>query len=292
VARKEQAVRFGRVLAILVTVVALVGIAAYVVLRNGPVKLPSLGAKQCAVTDGATTVALDSEQMANAATIAAVGIRAGLPERAVAVALATALQESKLRNLPGGDRDSVGLFQQRPSQGWGTPDQISDPRYAARHFYAALTRIRGWETMRITEAAQRVQRSAYPEAYDKWAEDAQVLAGAFVGRLFRAVTCPKFSEPSIRGEVAVEALNSALDLDWGDLTNSTSDTVGVVLTTDDEQVAWQYAHWLVAHSAEKSVASVRYDDQEWTAASGKWSQVDRQGAAAGERVVAEVYAPA
>lgn len=283
--------RFGRVLALLVAVVVIAGIAVYVIVRNGPVQLPTLGAEQCTVNDGSSTVALDPDQMANAATIAAVGIREGMPEKALTIAIATSMQESKLRNLPGGDRDSVGLFQQRPSQGWGTPDQISDPRYAAHRFYSALNRVKGWQDMRITEAAQRVQRSAYPEAYDKWAADAEMLAAAFVGRLVRAVTCTKLGAPTLRGLDAATALDSAFSLDWGQLDNSSSDTTGVVLSTADEQVAWQYAHWLVAHAAEKSVASVRYDDQQWTAESGKWSQVDRQGGAAGERVVAEVYAP-
>ena len=109
--------------------------------------------------------------MANAATIAAVGIRRQLPDRAIVVALATALQESKLENLAGGDRDSVGLFQQRPSQGWGTPEQIRDPRYAAEPVLHRAAEGQGWEEMRVTEAAQRVQRSAFPEAYEKWADE-------------------------------------------------------------------------------------------------------------------------
>ena len=117
----------------------------------------------------AAEVRLDAEQMANAATVAAVGIRRGVVPRAIIVALAVALQESKLRNLDHqgsrNDHDSLGLFQQRPSQGWGSEDQIMDPRYAADRFYTALLRVRGWEKMRVTEAAQRVQRSAYPEAY-------------------------------------------------------------------------------------------------------------------------------
>src|SRR5262245_60768023 len=100
----------------------------------------------CVARTGTGVVTLDPAQMANAATIAAVGIRRGMPDRAVVVALATSLQESKLRNLAGGDRDSVGLFQQRPSQGWGSREEIADPRYAAGKFYAALMRVRGWET--------------------------------------------------------------------------------------------------------------------------------------------------
>ena len=105
----------------------------------------------------AGTVTLDTTQIANAATIAAVGIRRAMPDQAIVIALATAMQESKLENLDGGDRDSIGLFQQRPSQGWGTPDNIADPRYSAGMFYQALNRVKGWQTMRVTEAAQRVQ---------------------------------------------------------------------------------------------------------------------------------------
>ena len=97
--------------------------------------------------------ALDLAQAANAATIAAVGKRDGIEDHGVTVALAAALQESKLHNVAAGDRDSVGLFQQRPSQGWGTAEQISDPRYAARRFYSALLKIKGWDALRVTEAA-------------------------------------------------------------------------------------------------------------------------------------------
>ena len=92
-------------------------------------------------------------------------MRRGLPARAASIALATAYQESKLRNLDHGDRDSLGLFQQRPSQGWGTAKQIQDPYYATNAFYDALVKIDGYQTMRITEAAQEVQRSGFPEAY-------------------------------------------------------------------------------------------------------------------------------
>ncbi len=145
----------------------------------------------CEVRTDTGAVRLDADQMANAATIAAVGLTRGLPERAVVVALATALQESELNNLSGGDRDSVGLFQQRPSQGWGTAEQIRDPRYAASAFYDQLVKVRGWEDMRVTEAAQRVQRSAFPEAYQKWADEAQVLAEALVGTAYGAVMCTR-----------------------------------------------------------------------------------------------------
>ena len=98
--------------------------------------------------------------------------------RAVSIALATAFQESKLRNLNHGDRDSLGIFQQRPSQGWGTKAQVRDPYYASNAFYEVLAKIDGFQTMRITEAAQKVQRSGYPEAYEEHAEGARALASA------------------------------------------------------------------------------------------------------------------
>src|SRR5688572_22207758 len=203
--------------------------------------------------------------MANAATIAAVGIRRGIPRRGVVIALATAFQESKLENLPGGDRDSIGLFQQRPSQGWGRPEQIADPRYAATKFYNALLKVRGWETMRVTDAAQRVQRSAYPEAYEKWADDSEVLAAALVGRVTQAVRCTPRGEPTARGSSAAEALTAGLRLDWGNIrTQSHTEAPGLVVTAVSAKSGWQYAHWLVAHSGEKAVKRVRFGTLEWT----------------------------
>jgi hypothetical protein len=102
----------------------------------------------------------DAEQLANATTIGLVGAQRGVPARGWVVAVATALQESNLRNLPGGDRDSVGLFQQRPSQGRGTPQQLQDSVYAATMFYQRLLAIPGWQTMSLTQPAQAVQHSA------------------------------------------------------------------------------------------------------------------------------------
>jgi murein DD-endopeptidase MepM/ murein hydrolase activator NlpD len=123
----------------------------------------------------------NAEQVGNAATITAVGMRLGVPPRGWVIAVATAMQESSLINTLGGDRDSVGLFQQRPSQGWGTPDQLHDPRYAATKFYQKLQAVDGWQAMPLTEAAQRVQRSAYPNAYAKWEPDASRVVAALTG---------------------------------------------------------------------------------------------------------------
>jgi hypothetical protein len=126
----------------------------------------------------ATGIRLTGEQIGNARTIAQVGYERGLPERAVVIALATAMQESRLRNLDYGDRDSLGLFQQRPSQGWGTPEQVQDPVYAAGEFYDHLVQIPDWQTGELTLVADAVQRSAFPFAYGKWSDLAVELTSS------------------------------------------------------------------------------------------------------------------
>ncbi|WP_319461457.1 C40 family peptidase [Micromonospora sp. RTP1Z1] len=140
-----------------------------------------------------------SEQTANAAIIVTVGAQRQVPPRGWVIALATAMQESSLVNLPGGDRDSIGLFQQRPSQGWGTPAQLQGPRDAAGRFYDALLAVDGWQAMPLTDAAQAVQRSAFPGAYARWEDDAialvRILAGGagtgpFAGDLEQAMSNP------------------------------------------------------------------------------------------------------
>ncbi|SDF29954.1 hypothetical protein SAMN05660485_03021 [Blastococcus fimeti] len=127
---------------------------------------------------GTGNVQLSADQAENATTIARVGRERGLPDRAIVIALATAMQESTLRNLDYGDRDSLGLFQQRPSQGWGTPEQVQDPVYAAGIFYDRLVQVPAWDAGRLTDVAQTVQRSAFPEAYQKHEPLAQELTAA------------------------------------------------------------------------------------------------------------------
>jgi len=123
----------------------------------------------------------DGEQVGHAATIVAVGAQQGVPVRGWVIAVATAMQESSLRNLPGGADDSIGLFQQRPSQGWGSPAQLADPTYAATKFYQALLQVPEWQAMALTDAAQAVQKSAYPDAYAKWEPQAALLVSALTG---------------------------------------------------------------------------------------------------------------
>ncbi len=126
---------------------------------------PPSAQPSCSLPGSAVTIS--PEQAGNAALIAGVAWDRGLPDRAVVIALATAQQESGLRNLDHGDRDSLGLFQQRPSQGWGTEAQVTDPLYAAGIFFDRLVGVPGWDTGRLTDVAQSVQRSGFPEAYQK-----------------------------------------------------------------------------------------------------------------------------
>lgn len=126
---------------------------------------------------------LPAEQIPNAQAIVATGISLHVPARGQVIALATALQESRLRNLGSGDRDSVGLFQQRPSQGWGTAEQIRDPVYASTRFYTALLAVNGWQQMTLAQAAQAVQESAYPDAYAPWEPLATALQQAIAATI-------------------------------------------------------------------------------------------------------------
>lgn len=123
---------------------------------------------------------LTAEMTTNAQTIIRIGRSLGVSDYGLVIALAAAMQESSLRNVDHGDRDSVGLFQQRPSQGWGTADQLMDTEYASRVFFTGVTGktlglldIDGWENMSVTEAAQAVQISAYPDAYARWETSAR-----------------------------------------------------------------------------------------------------------------------
>ncbi|MER0445769.1 NlpC/P60 family protein [Streptomyces sp. Edi4] len=121
---------------------------------------------------------LPAEQVPNAQTIVASGISLDVPKKGQIIALATAMQESRLRNLNYGDLDSLGLFQQRPSQGWGTAQQIRDPVYASERFYKALLKVDGWQQMTVTQAAQAVQASGFPDAYAQWEDLSTALQEA------------------------------------------------------------------------------------------------------------------
>jgi hypothetical protein len=253
------------------------------------IKIPAIG-PSCTVRAGGE-VTLDLVQMANAATIAAVGSRRDMPQRAITVALATALQESKLENLEAGDRDSVGLFQQRPSQGWGSARKLRDPRYAADKFYTALKKVKGWQSMSVTDAAQKVQRSAFPNAYAKWSYQAEVLAKALSGDATAAVACTLTGRPALRGAAAAAALLKGLKLDWGKGLDQTVERgAGLTVAVGDPSAGWRYAHWLVSHAHDTGLERVRFADLEWRADAGTWQSVTGDGGTDERLVIAQVFA--
>jgi hypothetical protein len=209
---------------------------------------------RCLVTSRGGHYTLDAVQTRLASTITAIGKRRGLPNHAVTIAFATALQESGLRNLAHGHLDSVGLFQQRPSQGWGTVEQLQDPRYAATRFYAALEEVNGWEAMPVTVAAQRVQRSAFPDGYAKHESQARVMASALTGEVPAGLTCDVGPAPPRTGPIGEQVLRAEIAAELGP---------GAVGVPPNEQRGWTVATWLVARAHGSGITSVRYADRTW-----------------------------
>ena len=219
----------------------------------------------CATRVAGTRVDLSPEQARNASVIAAVGVRRELPARAVSIALATAFQESKLRNLDHGDRDSLGIFQQRPSQGWGTKAQVRDPYYASNAFYDVLAKIDGFQTMRITEAAQQVQRSGYPEAYEPHAADARALASALTGYSRGGrFTCVVHASD---GKGTYSAATRTLEKGFGPLDVAKRARQDFTVTVGDDAAGrrrgWAVAQFLTAHAATLKVTEVVFDGKRW-----------------------------
>ncbi|MER6383600.1 heavy metal transporter [Streptomyces sp. NPDC001250] len=225
-----------------------------------------------------TTVTLDLDQASHAATIAAVAHARGLPERAVTIALATAIQESKLRNLTYGDRDSLGLFQQRPSQGWGSPAQIRDPAYASGRFFDALVKVPNYLGLPLTEAAQQVQHSGYPEAYAQHEDMAATLADVLTGREGPALNCTVSGAdpaPSDAGSGAAGAVSeaggrvaAAVRREFGGapaaLPATGGNSVSYPIATDQTSTGWSLALWLVCHATELHATSVTFDGRRWS----------------------------
>ncbi|MDQ3112559.1 MAG: hypothetical protein M3Q84_00455 [Actinomycetota bacterium] len=277
--------------AIVTVLAAALVVAAVIGLRSVGVIGPS---ERCLAEVDGVTVSLDLEQSRYAALIGAVATARGLPARAITIALATAYQESDLRNVDYGDRDSLGLFQQRPSQGWGTAAEVQDPTYATNAFYDALVQITDYRELPVTEAAQAVQRSAFPGAYADHEADARVLASALSGNSPAAFSC-ELAVDDLEGEVplasgltprAQRVLDDA-QAAFGQQSVGGFDAAGVtsghmarsahydgravdVFFASDDPAAvlrgWSLAHWVVANADRLEVATVIYRDQIWTAA--------------------------
>ncbi len=232
-------------------------LAAVVLLGAGCGSGGPAPARCAARAPGETPSVLDLEQTQNAATIAAVGKRLGLADHAVSVALAAALQESKLRNLDYGDRDSLGIFQQRPSQGWGPPERILVPRLAAAAFFTRLRSIPGWQTLPVADAAQAVQHSASAAAYEQWDTEARLLARTLTGEVTAGLSC--------------SGLPRSAALQEAPLTTAASDEMGAGrLHSSAAGQVWASATWLVAHADAFGVSAVTAAGQRWTRESGRW----------------------
>ena len=252
---------------VLLLVCALLAAAALVAveLRAGR---PSAGEPRCVVTtadgDGQRERhALSAEQAANAALITAAAVERGAGPGAAVVALATAMQESQLVNIDYGDRDSVGLFQQRPSQGWGTVEQIMDPAYATAAFYDGLAEVDS-ASMSVTEAAQAVQRSAHPDAYARHEDMARAFAGSLTGGTEGSLNCV-LADPGGPGDPARAA--AALDAAFGAAApGARTDGPRVVVPAPGDPAGWAVAHWAVAHAAELGIAEVSHDGRSWVRA--------------------------
>ncbi|MGL5857162.1 MAG: hypothetical protein ACRC35_01905 [Angustibacter sp.] len=221
------------------------------------------GASCEATADGAT-FAVSPAQMANVATIVGIAERRRLPARAATIALATARQESKFVNLDYGDRDSLGLFQQRPSQGWGDPDQLMDPVYSTNAFYDALVKIDDYRSREVTDVAQQVQRSAFPQAYADHEAEGRVYASALSGNSPAALTCRIDEDSRPSGKVGVQPYLWALGREQARVpTQRMPDVAGVRLAAGSRRSAWSLAHWSVASAGRLGVARVVVDGRVW-----------------------------
>jgi hypothetical protein len=237
----------------------------------------------CVAEVGKTRAQIDIEQARWTTLMAAISQRRGLPPRATTIAIATAFQESKIHNLDYGDRDSVGLFQQRPSQGWGTREQILNPRYSIGRFYDGLVKVKGYSAMSITEAAQRVQRSAYPGAYAQHEDYARALASSLRGYSPAAFHCRINETAGGRPENVADDVASS----FGDIRMEVGQrTLHLPLTgraPDVEARGWGLAHYAVGNATRLEISSVTFDGHVWTAEGSPNGWVVDRRAASGAR---------
>jgi hypothetical protein len=234
---------------------------------------------------------LSPAQADNAALVAGTSVARGLPARAATIGLATALQESKLINIDYGDRDSVGLFQQRPSQGWGTVEEIMDPVYSTNAFYDVLVEVEGYEDMAVTDAAQTVQRSGFPDAYAQHETRSRAWASALTGNSPASLSCelaPVADADQIAPDAARDVVVGRLGRDLGlasatgaadpnrqDPASSTVTVDATPLTPDDPQRgAWATGQWAVASAQATQTVEVHVADRVWLRDEAAWVEAE------------------
>jgi len=242
-------------------------IAALAISNAMHVQLRPPGSTSCLVRGGKFDVPLDPAQAGLAATIAGVATHRSMPVRAVAIAYAAAMQESHLQNLPYGDRDSVGVFQQRPSAGWGSRRQLLNPVYASTRFFAALAAVPGYLRLPIYRAAQAVQHSADGRAYIQYAPQGVAMADGFSGQRPHAVWC-WYSAP-VRGRARLTAAEAELRRTFGRLAIRHVNDPLAAVTVRRPATGWAVAAWLVSHADSFNLRRVTYQGYQWTADHGR-----------------------
>jgi len=261
-----------RVAAISIVLVVLAATGAYLAYHH--VTVTSSGCR----ADGRQAAGLDPEQGAIAATIAGVADARRLPSRAVTIAYAAAMQESKLRNLPYGDLDSVGVFQQRPSEGWGTRRQLADPVYATGKFFDALVRVPDYLRIPVYKAAQDVQHSADGSAYRNHQRLAASMSDAFTGGRPHAVWC--WFAPGSSHSPHVTTVRHQLVRTFGPLdvrlSGEHQTTVAAASSDPAAEVrvrhraaGWAVASWLVTHARVYGISHVSYAGYQWSKTAGR-----------------------
>jgi hypothetical protein len=233
-------------------------VAAFLWLRGQGVAGPVPGQQRCVATAGGSSVVLELDQARFASIIVGMSVRRDLPARAASIAMATAYQETGIRNLDYGDRDSVGLFQQRPSQGWGSEKQLMVPYYATGKFYDALVKVKGWKTDEINDVAQKVQRSGHPEAYRDHESDARVLASTLTGETAAGFSCLERRGTAGNAAALVRSLNKTFG-------KTGAERAGKVVTirAASTDLAWGYAAYAVANSGTYGLVSADVGGRRW-----------------------------
>ncbi|PYI37749.1 hypothetical protein CVS30_13900 [Arthrobacter psychrolactophilus] len=249
-------------LLILFLVIAVIiggGIWVVTTVKNAFAPGLSLGCT-ASVADQQYFLALD--QTENAALISSIAIQRGMPARAATIALATGMQESRLRNIDYGDLDSVGLFQQRPSQDWGTVEEIMDPVYSTNAFYDVLSKVPDYINMPINDAAQIVQRSGFPYAYAQHEPLSRAFASALTGQSQEALNC---TLPPVTSSSAPDVVIAAAQTAVGQVSATTSiDGAGTTVHFSvHEAYGWMLAHWALANANQFGISQVSYDGQAW-----------------------------
>jgi hypothetical protein len=286
-----------RPLIVLIVIAALLGVGAYVAYNTYQrFVVQVLTVPGCQAGSGQNLIPLDLGQAADAATVAGVAARGHLPAGALTIAYATAFQESKLENLSYGDRDSVGIFQQRPSQGWGSATQLQDPAYAARAFFGALVKVPRYATIPVYQAAQAVQHSADGYAYQQYAPAGAQLGADYTTRP-HAVTCwyspaAQAADENVSLRLNLTGALAGLADAFGPagpgkvvtrITRSTSGKpsgASVVLKPAAGE-GWTVANWLVAHASSYGITQVSYAGYRWKAVLSETSWQSDPSASAG-----------